>query len=64
MSYHNKIFVNEKCFEFHEKYLLIDLNKKGGSFSKIQLFHNKVKDLRLIKYSSCPESELVVLFFL
>ena len=56
MSYHNKLFVNEKCFEFHEKYLLIDVNEKGGEFIKIQLFDDETKDIRLIKYHSDPKS--------
>ena len=29
MSYHNKLFVNENCYEFHEKFLLIDVNPNG-----------------------------------
>jgi len=58
------LFINEKCFEFNEKYLLIDLNKKGGIFIKIQLFDNETKDVRLIKYHSDPKSQRVVLFFL
>ena len=64
MSYHNKLFVNEKCFEFHEKYLLIDVNEKGGEFIKIQLFDDETKDIRLIKNHSDPKSQKVVLFFL